>query len=288
MATVNGFTAERMLAMEAATIVGGAVNGSGHLILTKHDASTVDAGAVIGPTGSPGVTQPQLDTFMNDHLPIGSSVEYIGTTSPSVKWLLGTGQTIVNGRTTYPAFWAIIPAGMKHANGNDIIMPDTRGKVAVGYDATQTEFDTIGEVGGAKVHNLTTAELPASGVVINPPATTVSVNPPATAVTGRSELIGQTHDHSPEGSVGSFVCQTFSGPNAINITSGSGATVFSVPSVSDAYLEHDHGPGSYAVDIAPFNVSVDIAPFTSPNLGSGSAMSLLQPYITMQRLIKVA
>lgn len=35
------------------------------------------------------------------------------------------------------------------------------GRVMVGLDATQTEFDTLGETGGAKTHTLTTAELPA-------------------------------------------------------------------------------------------------------------------------------
>lgn len=35
------------------------------------------------------------------------------------------------------------------------------GRVLVGYDAGQTEFDTAGETGGAKTHTLTTAEMPA-------------------------------------------------------------------------------------------------------------------------------
>jgi len=34
------------------------------------------------------------------------------------------------------------------------------GKVVVGIDATQTEFDTLNETGGAKTHTLTKAELP--------------------------------------------------------------------------------------------------------------------------------
>lgn len=54
MAEVTGLTADRMLAIEAASIVSGVVNGSGHLILTKHDGSTIDAGYVIGPTGPAG------------------------------------------------------------------------------------------------------------------------------------------------------------------------------------------------------------------------------------------
>ena len=34
------------------------------------------------------------------------------------------------------------------------------GRVAVGIDTTQTEFDTIGETGGEKTHTLTTQEMP--------------------------------------------------------------------------------------------------------------------------------
>lgn len=46
MATVTGLTATRMAAIEAASVVSGAINGSNHLILTKHDGSTIDAGAL--------------------------------------------------------------------------------------------------------------------------------------------------------------------------------------------------------------------------------------------------
>lgn len=44
MATVNGLTAERMLEIEAASIVDGHIDGSGHLILTAHDGTEIDAG----------------------------------------------------------------------------------------------------------------------------------------------------------------------------------------------------------------------------------------------------
>jgi prepilin-type N-terminal cleavage/methylation domain-containing protein len=39
-------------------------------------------------------------------------------------------------------------------------LPDMRGRLAVGRDTAQTEFDVIGEIGGAKTHTLTTAEMP--------------------------------------------------------------------------------------------------------------------------------
>jgi hypothetical protein len=37
-----------MLAIEASCVVGGTIDESGHLILTKHDDSTIDAGAILG------------------------------------------------------------------------------------------------------------------------------------------------------------------------------------------------------------------------------------------------
>lgn len=53
MATVTGLTAERMLEIEAASVVDGAIVGD-DLILTKHDTSTINAGNVRGPEGPVG------------------------------------------------------------------------------------------------------------------------------------------------------------------------------------------------------------------------------------------
>src|SRR6476646_4386940 len=53
MATVTGLTAERMQAIEAASVVDGDIVGN-DLILTKHDGSTINAGNVRGPTGPVG------------------------------------------------------------------------------------------------------------------------------------------------------------------------------------------------------------------------------------------
>lgn len=44
MAVVTGLTASRMIAIENATVVSGAIDEFGHLILTRFDGSTVDAG----------------------------------------------------------------------------------------------------------------------------------------------------------------------------------------------------------------------------------------------------
>ena len=54
MATVTGLTADRMLAIEAASVVSGDVDVNGYLNLVKHDGSSINAGYVIGPKGDPG------------------------------------------------------------------------------------------------------------------------------------------------------------------------------------------------------------------------------------------
>lgn len=50
---ITGLTATRMLAIEASSVVSGAVVGN-NLILTKHDGSTINAGNVRGAQGVPG------------------------------------------------------------------------------------------------------------------------------------------------------------------------------------------------------------------------------------------
>lgn len=60
MATVTGLSKDRMLAIEAASVVDGEVDGSGHLILERFDGTPIDAGSVIGPQGPQGVVGPAI------------------------------------------------------------------------------------------------------------------------------------------------------------------------------------------------------------------------------------
>lgn len=57
MATVTGLTAERMLEIEAASVVDGEVI-AGDLILQKFDGTPVNAGSVVGPQGPAGAGFP--------------------------------------------------------------------------------------------------------------------------------------------------------------------------------------------------------------------------------------
>ena len=59
MATVTGLTAERMLAIEGASVVDGDVVGN-DLILTKHNGTQINAGDVRGPAGPQGAVGQDL------------------------------------------------------------------------------------------------------------------------------------------------------------------------------------------------------------------------------------
>jgi len=72
MATITGMTSAAMDAIAAGVIVGATVNGAGHLILTKEDTSTVDAGYVVGPTGPAGADGADGTTFSLDALTVAN------------------------------------------------------------------------------------------------------------------------------------------------------------------------------------------------------------------------
>jgi len=117
MATVTGLTAERMLEIEAESIVDGDVI-DGHLILTQHDGSTIDAGSV---TGSPGPEGPMgsdlnvlvqksiFDIGMPDQIRAGRTLSVddftdLGLAAPEALWNFtnvltdssGNGHTLTN------------------------------------------------------------------------------------------------------------------------------------------------------------------------------------------------
>lgn len=72
-----------------------------------------------------------------DSIEIGCIIQYMGNTIPN-GWLECNGASI--SQSTYPELYNLIGG----------TLPDFRGRVLVGQDTSQTEFDTLGETGGSK------------------------------------------------------------------------------------------------------------------------------------------
>lgn len=67
-------------------------------------------------------------------------------------FFLCDGQAI--SRTTYAELFALIGTTYGAGNGTTTFnVPNVKGKVVVGLDSGQTEFDNLGETGGSKTHN---------------------------------------------------------------------------------------------------------------------------------------
>jgi microcystin-dependent protein len=351
VARVTGLTAERMLGIEAASVVDGEINESGHLILERHDGTEIDAGSALATIpissttvqgivelatsaetaahvdASRAVTPASLAATMgritdaetaafttlgvNIHAEADLATVYpIGTSNMTIVsggWTVGDGTVVTirnfsgsdrhlqwfhvfNTNATYKRYfysgawgpwallatpslpetmgipgeikmWAgiVIPAGWKLCDGTTVgrtaaaglfaaigttygvgngtttfNVPNLKGRVPVGVDGAQTEFDSLGETGGAKTHTLTTPEMPSHTHTQNP------------------------HTHLMQGTGA--------------LTDGSSGTSFVVPSGSFYGFRTDQPNDTTAVNNAT---------------GGGGAHNNLQPYLAINYIIKL-
>lgn len=91
-------------------------------------------------------------------MPAGTLMQYAGATAPA-GYLLCQGQSLT--RTSYPSLFSAIGTVYGNTSATTFTLPNMQGRVPVGIDAAQTEFDALGGKGGTKTHTLTTAEMPA-------------------------------------------------------------------------------------------------------------------------------
>src|SRR5690606_20957810 len=64
-------------------------------------------------------------------------------------------------RTTYAAIFTVLGTTYGTGDGSSTFnLPNLKGRVPVGLDSSQTEFDALAETGGANTHTLTIAQLP--------------------------------------------------------------------------------------------------------------------------------
>lgn len=112
--------------------------------LNKHQYWTGAAWTDLVPAGSPP----------------GVIAAFAGAAAPA-GWLLCDGSVV--SRATYADLFAVVGVVFNTGGeaGTDFRLPNLKGRVPVGLDAGQAEFDALGETGGEKTHVLTTAEMPA-------------------------------------------------------------------------------------------------------------------------------
>jgi microcystin-dependent protein len=91
--------------------------------------------------------------------PVGSVIAFAGSTAPD-GWLLCDGSNYSS--ANFPDLHAVIGTSFGSTGGN-FHVPDLRTRVPVGLSSSNTQFQEIGDVGGAAEHTLSVAEMPTHG-----------------------------------------------------------------------------------------------------------------------------
>lgn len=166
-----------------------------------------------------------------DTLPIGSVVEYAGSTAPA-NWLF-VGTEVL--KTDYPELYAIIGDIYNDENTpyGYFKVYNKKGLVTVGIDADDSDFDTIGKKYGEKEHTLVRKELPNERLsvytgkdidgndVLQYTQTAVRTLSVGSRI-GQTEPLGegQAHNNVQPSIVGNFICKAKNSVGLIgNITS---------------------------------------------------------------------
>lgn len=208
-------------------------------------------------------------TGWNSSPPVGSVLPYAGSIAPS-GYLFADGTAVSRTGVTADLFAVV---GTTYGIGNGVTtfnLPNFSGRVPVGLDGTQTEFDVLGETSGEKTVVLDATKLPQH----------------LHSITDKQHLHPEnTHDHSIGGAQGAH---------------GHGFTI-------DPAANHDHqstGPGNPVMVIqtgaGPFNVSAPGTDFVTFDVGHtartssngfhahGSSITasgaLMQPTVSGQQL----
>ena len=102
-----------------------------------------------------GTTTRPMEGVVNA-TPTGSIIMW-STTSAPTGWLICNGAGVST--ATYATLFAVIGYTFGGA-GATFNLPDMRQRFPVGYDVTDGSYNTIGEIGGERMHSLTIAEMP--------------------------------------------------------------------------------------------------------------------------------
>ena len=156
------------------TLIGGNPNpgiwfGSGaeqtYLARTSTGWLQTDAGIQVGVNGlkfNDGSTM----TGAAQAIPTGVIMVWSSGNAAPSGWLLCDGAAV--SRTTYAALWGLWGTFYGAGNGSTTFnLPNLKGRIIAGVDAGQTEFATLGAVGGAKTHTLSLTEMAAHSHTVN-------------------------------------------------------------------------------------------------------------------------
>lgn len=269
----------------------------------RHLAGSAASSGLTHPIGSVVRCSPLAQHFedLNDRidasLPVGSVLVFAGASSPD-GFLLCDGASRL--RTEHPASFGVIGTTCGAADSTHFNVPNLSGRVPVGLDSSQGEFDSLDARGGTKTVALAASEMPthlhsntASAI-----GTTDTFPNHSHSVSTSSASSSHSHTVNESGtavvpSLGGQAVSTSTSPTWRVVNAGSpfqgvhfsnfGTHTHNVSIPSGGAHTHvvsQADTGSHSHSVSP-TVTVNIA-----EAGGGSARSSLQPFIVLHFIIK--
>jgi len=218
--------------------------------------------------------------------PTGSVIQTARATAPT-GWILCEGQEI--SRAEYSRLFNAIGTAYGSGNGSTTFnVPNLKGRVPVGRDSSQTEFDDLGETGGAKTVTLTEAQLPSHSHTTPNHSHTFS----GTTAGESGHTHGVTGLRINDGGAGvQLVAQS---DGNVVIYSGGAAQGFGGRALSGNFREWSIGNASETKATTgssghthTYSGTTSNASPTTNTAGSGQSHQNLQPYVVLNYIIKV-
>lgn len=144
-------------------------------IPTVNDATltVTQGGSTLGSFTANSNTDTTIDIPSASGSPTGTISMFAGSTAPT-GYLICDGSAV--SRTTYADLFTVIGTTYGTGDGSTTFnLPNLKGKVPVGLDSGDTDFDALGETGGAKTHTLTSSEIPAHTHPLSHPSNTDAI-----------------------------------------------------------------------------------------------------------------
>lgn len=254
--------------------------------------------------------------------PLNAGATGVVSIWPAAAGSIPSGYLLCDGasylRADYPDLFAIIGTTFGAVDGTHFNVPNLKGRMVVGLDAAQVEFDTLAETGGAKT------QTPSAHSVTQPSAHSnhVVTQPSAHTVTQPADHAAQVHSAHTGGAVSAHAVHTHETPfidddtHTLSTTSavfGQGASrtrvwtgsfssasgSYPVAQVSDttvgahtftqpsAHSDHAALAHSGTAVSAHAGTAVDAhSAHTGTAVAAHSALSVLPPYMALNFIIK--